>query len=171
MTQCNSAFAGGHISGGHYNPAVSLAVLLRRRVGAREAAAFILTQLVAALAAAALARSLYDSELGASSSPDWRTGLFEGLFTFALGFVVLNVATLPSTEGNSYFGLAIGVTVSAGALVSDGLSIAAFNPAVALSGAATETMDWGGLWIYWLAELLGCAMAALFYCNVARERA
>ncbi|MBZ9605714.1 aquaporin [Phyllobacterium chamaecytisi] len=89
--------------------------------------------------------------------------LAEFLFTFALVYVVLNVATIDATKGNSYFGLAIGFTVLAGAFAVGQVSGAAFNPAVAIGASIRVMLPWSNLWLYIVAELLGGAAAALVF--------
>jgi aquaporin Z len=84
----------------------------------------------------------------------------EFLFTFALAYVVLNVATAKATEGNSFYGLAIGFTVAAGAFAVGGISGGAFNPAVALGVAVIGVLSWSHIWIYLVATFLGGAVAA-----------
>ena len=83
--------------------------------------------------------------------------LAEFLFTFALVYVVLNVATAKGTEGNSFYGLAIGFTVVAGAYAVGSVSGGAFNPAVAVGGSIMNIFAWGNIWIYLVAQLAsGC---------------
>ena len=110
-------YMGGHISGAHYNPAVTLAVLLRGKIPGGEAAAYMIVQLLGAVLAAIAVAVLREEALvvspGAGASP-LQVLLVEIPFAFAVALVVLNVATSPLTEGNSYYGLAIGFTVLAG---------------------------------------------------------
>jgi aquaporin Z len=93
--------------------------------------------------------------------------LVEVLFTFALALVVLNVATDPKTEGNSYYGLAIGFTVFVGAAAGGGISGGAFNPAVGLGPAIVHAVNGGGsiadVWLYLVGPLAGGALAAVVY--------
>ena len=92
--------------------------------------------------------------------------IVEFLFTFALAWVVLNVATARGTEGNSFYGLAIGFTVVAGAFAVGGISGGAFNPAVAVGAMVTGLFDWSNIWIYLLAEFAGGAAAAYAFVYV-----
>ena len=90
----------------------------------------------------------------------------EFLFTFALAWVVLHVATARGTDGNSFYGLAIGFTVVAGAFAVGGISGGAFNPAIALGAMVTGLFEWSNLWIYLLADFLGAAAAAYAFLYV-----
>lgn len=157
-------YAGGHISGGHYNPAVTLGVWVRARCASRDVIFYWVAQLIgAALAAAALNYLKGD----ASAKPMLlKTGpalLAEFLFTFALVYVVLNSATSKDTAGNSYYGLAIGFTVMTGAFAVGSISSAAFNPAVALGISIMGLSAWSNLWIYILANLAGGLCAGLTF--------
>jgi aquaporin Z len=153
-------FAGGHISGGHYNPAVSTAVLLRGRMATIEYVAYLATQFAAAALAGLLVRYVGGHERHALVASAGKMLVVEFLFTFALAWVVLHVATARGTEGNSFYGLAIGFTVLAGALAVGGISGAAFNPAIALGAMVTGLLEWSKIWIYLIADLLGAAVAA-----------
>lgn len=157
-------YAGAHISGGHYNPAVSLAVYLRGKMKLEELWIYWIAQLVAATLAAFLVvylKGAYgDSPLSLDAS---KALIAEFLFTFALCYVVLNVATARETIGNSHFGFAIGFTVLAGAYAVGTISGGAFNPAVALGAAIMNLSHWSGLWIFIVANLLGGVAAAYFF--------
>jgi len=159
-------FATGHISGGHLNPAVTLGVYLRGKIAINDAAIYWVVQLLAGVVAA-LVVGLMKPAMPASAlvgALDVIAALLaEFLFTFALVFVVLNVATANGTEGNSYFGLAIGFTVLVGAYAVGAVSGGAFNPAVALGGSIMKIFSWSNIWIYLLAELLGGAAAAFLF--------
>lgn len=159
-------YAGGHVSGGHFNPAVTLAVLLRGRIGLAEAVPYWISQAVAAVIAALLAKFVIDPK-NQPPALDITGGhligaalLAELLFTFALAWVVLNVATSKDHPNNSFYGLAIGFTVLTGAIAVGGVSGGAFNPAVALGIMTAGISAWKNIWIYWLAEALGAALAA-----------
>ena len=153
-------FAGGHISGGHFNPAVSTAVRLRGRMTNEEFGAYLVTQFAAAVLAGLLVRYVGGRQAQAVVASDGKMLIVEFLFTFALAWVVLNVATARGTEGNSFYGLAIGFTVVAGALAVGGISGGAFNPAIALGAMVTGLFQWSNIWIYPIADFLGAAAAA-----------
>ena len=87
----------------------------------------------------------------------------EFFFTFALVYVVLNVATSKDQPGNQFFGLAIGFTVAVGAFAVGGVSGAAFNPAVAFGAMLMGLLNWGNFYIYLIANVLGAAVAALAF--------
>src|SRR5262245_17075804 len=111
-------YAGGHISGGHYNPAVSLAVFLRGKLPVMDLLSYWGAQIVAALVAAGVARYLVHSPkafVTVTGSDIGKAFVVELLFTFALAYVVLNVATSKDHPNNSFYGLAIGFTVLVGA--------------------------------------------------------
>jgi aquaporin Z len=157
-------YAGGHISGAHYNPAVTLAVFLRRRATAAELVGYPIAQIIGALLAAVTVGWLKgDAGIAPLAPPAGASLLVEFLATFALAFVVLNVATARGTQGNSYFGLAIGGTVMVMAWAVGGISGGAFNPAVAVGITALGLVSVGSLWIYLLANLAGGAAAALLF--------
>lgn len=157
-------FATGHISGGHLNPAVTLGVLLRGKISLNDAVFYWIAQLlagvVAALTVGLMKPALPTTALVNLDGFILAALLAEFFFTFALVFVVLNVATAKGTDGNSFYGWAIGFTVLVGAYAVGGISGGAFNPAVALGGSVMKIFAWGNIWIYLLAELLGGAVAA-----------
>ncbi|MBV8555123.1 MAG: aquaporin, partial [Planctomycetaceae bacterium] len=126
-------YAGGHISGGHYNPAVTLAVWIRGRCSTVDAIAYWVAQMLAGLVAASVVLYMKKQPTVTAMNPDLARALIaEALFTFALAYVVLNVATAKGTAGNSNYGLAIGFTVLTGAFAVGDISGGAFNPAVAV---------------------------------------
>jgi aquaporin Z len=159
-------FAGGHISGGHFNPAVTLAVFLRGRLPAREVGPYMAVQLAAGLAAAGLARFVIDARPGTLSVSGRDVAVAfvaELIFTFALAYVVLNVATSRDHPINSFYGLAIGFTVLAGATAVGGVSGGAFNPAVGVGLCVAGLASWSMIWIYLVATLAGGAAAAFVF--------
>jgi aquaporin Z len=153
-------FAGGHVSGGHFNPAVSTAVFLRQRMAGIEFATYVVAQVVAAVLAGLVVRYVGGREAHAPVASTGKMLVAEFLFTFALAWVVLHVATATGTLGNSFYGLAIGFTVVAGAFAVGGISGGAFNPAVAIGAMVTGLLEWSNIWIYLIAEILGAAVAA-----------
>jgi aquaporin Z len=153
-------FAGGHISGGHFNPAVSTAVFRRGRMTAVEYRGYMVTQFVAAILAGLVVRIVGGHEANGHFAGAGRMLIAEFLFTFALCWVVLNVATARGTEGNSFYGLAIGFTVLVGAFAVGGISGGAFNPAIAVGAMVTGLFKWGNIWIYLIADFLGGLAAA-----------
>lgn len=168
-------YAGGHVSGAHYNPAVSLAVFLRGRLPGRELLAYWAAQLVGALLGTLIGKWLVVGEgpLEIPGAPGHIETLLpiavvELLFTFALTWVVLHVATADDQADNDFFGLAIGFTVTAGALAVGPISGAAFNPAVAVGLSVAGMLSWETIWVYLVAALLGAAAAAYAFRAVSR---
>jgi aquaporin Z len=166
-------FAGGHISGAHYNPAVSTAVLARGKMTVGEYVPYVIAQAVAAIVAALLVRALgYAPNAHAAVAGTGSMLVVEFLFTFGLAWVVLNVATARGTENNSFYGLAIGFTVAAGAFAVGPVSGAAFNPAVALGASLLGLFPWSHIWVYLLAELAaGVVAAGVFLLTQPAEKA
>lgn len=157
-------FAGGHVSGGHFNPAVTLAVWLRGKCAARDVVPYWIAQLAAGAAAALIIVSLLGKPgLGATLYSTKASLVVEFLFTFALCWVVLNTATAKGTAGNSFYGLAIGFTVLAGAVAVGGISGGAFNPAVGLGVFMMGLANFHQFGVYLVAELLGGGAAALAF--------
>jgi aquaporin Z len=163
-------YMGGHISGGHYNPAVSVAALMRGALPSGQFVPYVVSQFLGAIAAGMLTGVLTGDVVSPAPSPDVNillAVLVELLFTFALALVVLNVATSPKTQGNSYYGLAIGFTVFAGVAASANIGGGALNPAV---GAGLGLVDgiMGGaplnhIWVYLVGPTLGGALASAVY--------
>lgn len=157
-------YAGGHLSGGHYNPAVTLGVLVRGRTSTTDMLAYWVAQIVGAVAAVFVVQYLKGEVAVIAPSP--AAGplfLAEFLFTFALVYIVLNVATARATEGNSHYGLAIGFIVMVGAYAVGPISGAAFNPAVAIGVTLLGLSAPANLWIYLASNLLGGAAAGLLF--------
>ncbi len=157
-------YANGHISGAHFNPAVTLALCIRGRCSSREFIPYIIAQVAGALLATLAVKALVGSPAQAASALTVKKALLaEFLFTFALAYVVLNVATAKATSGNSFYGLAIGMTVMAGAFTVGSISGGAFNPAVALAATVMGLAPTDSLWIYLAANFGGGAMAAFAF--------
>jgi aquaporin Z len=158
-------FAGGHVSGGHFNPAVTLAVFLRGKCEAKDVVPYWVAQLAAGLVAALIVTFLFTGK--PAGGPALRgtvpSAIVEFLFTFALAWVVLNTATHKSTAGNSFYGVAIGMTVMTGAVAVGGVSGGAFNPAVGLGVFTMGLESAKQLGIYVVSDLAGATVAALTY--------
>lgn len=161
-------YMGGHISGAHYNPAVSLAVLLRGAMEKSDFVPYLVAQLLGATTASAVVVGLTGSTFAPAPSAGPVPALAaEALMTFALALVVLNVATAESTRGNSYYGLAIGFTVLAGASAVGNFSGGAFNPAVGIGPILVDTISGGDsladVWLYIVGPFAGGATAAAVF--------
>ena len=165
-------FAGGHISGGHFNPAVTLAVTVRGKCTVQDAVPYVIFQIIGAVAAAFAVKYLVGGTATAAevlqkaaAHPVSHGRIFtaELLFTFALAWVVLNVATSKDTANNSFYGLAIGGTVLVGAFTVGAISGGAFNPAVVVGAAIMGLFKWGTTWIHIAANLLGGLSAAIAF--------
>ncbi|MGH9383520.1 MAG: MIP/aquaporin family protein [Vicinamibacterales bacterium] len=157
-------FAGGHVSGAHYNPAVTLGVFLRGRCPAADVVPYWLAQIAGALVASYAAIYLVGNPKGAPMMPAMGPAFFaEFFFTFALVYVVLNVATAKGTSGNSFYGLAIGMTVMTGAFAVGAVSGGAFNPAVAIGAGVMGLIALPSIWIHITANLLAGAVAAMVF--------
>lgn len=157
-------FAGGHISGAHYNPAVTLAVLIRGKISTGDAVAYMASQFVAAVAAAFVAGYFKEMPAVAVQTIDTTKALIaEMIATFALAYVVLNVATAKGTAGNSFYGLAIGFTVFFAGSVMGGYSGGALNPAVALGASVMKAFAWSNIWVYFVGCFAGGALAAIIF--------
>lgn len=157
-------FAGGHISGAHFNPAVTLGVFVRGKCPVGDVIPYWVAQLAAGAVAAVLVNYLHAVKPAiAATHAVVPSILVEFLFTFALAWVVLNVATAKGTAGNSFYGLAIGMTVMTGAVAVGGISGGAFNPAVGLGVVIMGLESLNQFWIYLGADLAGGAVAALAF--------
>jgi len=159
-------FAGAHVSGAHYNPAVTLAVLLRGRIPLKEAVAYVIVQIIGAIAAAFIVQFIMPDKIAetANAMTSTTSGLIaEILGTFALAYVVLNVATAKGTTGNMFYGLSIGFTVLSMAYAFGALSGGAFNPAVAVGISLMHLASWSDFWVYLVGCFGGAALAAIVF--------
>ena len=163
-------YAGGHVSGAHYNPAVTFALWLRGALPAKQVVPYWVAQFVGGTLGVLIAAHITGKLLHVAPGDGvtWVPALLaEFVFSFALSYVVLNVATAKETQGNAYFGLAIGFTVMVGAFAVGGISGGAFNPAVGLSPALLEVIHGHGTtsaaWIYAVGPLAGGTLAAIAF--------
>jgi aquaporin Z len=155
-------YMGGHVSGAHYNPAVTIAVHLRGALPAGDVVPYIAAQLFGAWVAAGVVQLITGDTFAAAPGADYgaiEALIGEVLVTFALVLVILNVATAKATQGNSYYGLAIGFTVLTGAYSVGPVSGGAFNPAVGIGPIIVDALagngGFGNVWIYIVGPVLG----------------
>lgn len=159
-------YAGGHISGAHFNPAVTLAMMIRGKATLKEAVPYWIAQFAGAIVAAVIAGYLFQSEghgLLISGDGIVKALAAEIIGTFALVYVVLNVATTKGTGGNSFYGIAIAGTVFAMAMTIGSFSGGAFNPAVGVGLSVQKTFAWQQIWIYFIGPLAGGTLAAMVF--------
>ena len=164
-------YMGGHVSGAHYNPAVTLAIWMRGRMPTSEVLPYVGVQLAGAVLAAGAVYVVTGDVLQVTPAEETGIGAFfllELLFTFLLALVILNVATAEGTAGNDYYGVAIGLVVLAGALAAGPISGGAFNPAVAVGPILVDVfigpgLSVSGLWVYLVATFAGGALAAVVF--------
>ena len=172
-------YAGGHISGAHYNPAVSLAVLIRGKISAVLMIQYWIAQLLGGLVGALFSHFVTGNNASVVMGPGLNISpatsvLAEALGTFALAYVVLNVATATATAGNSFYGLAIGFTVMSMAVAIGGISGGAFNPAVGIGRNFADELVGAGksisnVWIYVVGPLIGGALAGIVFKTLNTE--
>jgi aquaporin Z len=163
-------YAGGHISGGHYNPAVSLAAMMSGALPKSEFVPYIVAQTAGAIVASLIALVVTGRTIapapGAGGS-DMSSLIVEAVYTFLLAYTVLNVAVSKKTQGNSYFGAAIGMSITVAAYSGGALSGGAFNPAVGLGTTIMHaTMGdgvWSHVWLYIVGPFAGAAVAAIVF--------
>jgi aquaporin Z len=163
-------YMGGHVSGAHYNPAVTLAVWMRGKLPGGDVAPYWIAQLIGAALAALTVLYVTGRTFAAAPGVDvtWDRALaVEALFTFALALVVLNSATARQTEKNSFYGLAIGFTIVVAAFAGGAISGGAFNPAVGIGPMVIDTLmgrgALGNAWLYIVGPFAGAIGAALFF--------
>ena len=158
-------YAGGHISGAHYNPAVTVSIYLRGACEKDEVLPYIFSQVIAAVSAAIVVESLLFPDALSPEVADLGTDavVAELLFTFALAYVILNVATTESTSGNGYYGAAIALVVLAGAITVGSISLASFNPAVTSALIVSGKLALADSWMHFVPQFVGAIMATYVY--------
>lgn len=181
-------YAGGHISGAHYNPAVTIAVWFRGKIGMIEMFFYWGAQIAGAIAAALLVRYIHGTTVleivatfstqanefqsqvlakakvqPATSAPGHIIFVVELIWTAVLAWVVLNTATAKQNAGNSFYGLAIGFTVVVGAISLGGISAGVFNPAVFIGLSVMKLKPITDIFLFWGAQFLGGILAALVF--------
>ena len=158
-------YAGGYISGAHYNPAVTVSIYLRGACEKDEVLPYIVSQVIAAVSAAIVVESLLFPDALSPEIADLGTDAIvaELLFTFALAYVILNVATTESTSGNGYYGAAIALVVLAGAITVGSISLASFNPAVTSALIVSGKLALADSWMHFVPQFVGAIMATYVY--------
>jgi aquaporin Z len=169
VTLMGMVYAGGYISGAHYNPAVSLAIYIRGKLSLPDMFAYWVAQLLGGALAALIALKVFDYAGNAGSVDSVKALIAEILGTFALAYVVLNAATTVRSTGNSKYGLAIGFTVTAMAYTFGPISGGAFNPAVALGASIFGAFEWSNIWIYLAGTFVGGALAGFTFNFIKHE--
>jgi aquaporin Z len=167
-------YMGGYISGAHYNPAVTLAIFLQKKILRRQAGIYMLVQLAAAIVAAAVFQAVHGGKMTVGPANDAgfiAALLVEIIFTFALVSVVLHTAVSQRVKDNNYYGLAIGLVLIAGVLAGGHISGAAYNPAV---GLGPNLYDLGSLsdhvsntWLYLIGPFAGGLLASWVFSSTA----
>lgn len=163
-------FMGGYISGAHYNPAITLGILLQKKIKGNQALWYMVIQLIAAICAAAVYQTVHGGKMLVSPGPGVGFGaalIVEAIFTFALVSVVLHTAVSKKTKGNHYYGVAIGFVLMAAVYAGGHISGGAFNPAV---GIGPNLYNWNVLssnfsyfWLYLIGPFLGATVASIVY--------
>ena len=167
-------YAGGYISGAHYNPAVTLAIYLRGKIEADEAVKYTAVQVLGATTGAVVYSLIQRSAFvpfPAGLTNSVSVFMVEALFTCSLAFTVLQVATSGKTKGNQYYGLAISAVLVAGIFAGGAISGGVYNPAVLLGSVLTDlsniSANFSNLIIYLVAQTAGAALAAFLYKKTA----
>ena len=160
-------YAGGHISGAHYNPAVTVSIYLRGACDKDEVLPYIASQVIAAVSAALVVENFFLPNPNLTSPVAAELGneavVAELLFTFALAYVILNVATTESTSGNGYYGAAIALVVLAGAITVGSISLASFNPAVTSALIVSGKLTLADSWMHFVPQFVGAVLATYVY--------
>jgi len=158
-------YAGGHISGAHYNPAVTVSIYLRGACDKDEVLPYIASQIIAAVSAALVVERLLLPDALSPEMADLGTEAIvaELLFTFALAYVILNVATTESTSDNGYYGAAIAFVVLAGAITVGSISLASFNPAVTSALIVSGKVSLADSWMHFIPQFIGAVLATYVY--------
>ena len=160
----------GYLSGAQFNPAISLAIYLRGRINLKEMGFYWIAQILGAVAAAMMTAVLISAKppVGLiASTPQFFSMvpalIAEVLGSFALTWVILTVATSKALDGNNFYGLAIGFTVTALMYTLGSVSGSAFNPVVAIASCIAHLSTWNNLWIYMVGGLGGAVLATMAF--------
>ena len=162
-------YMGRHISGAHYNPAVTLAMLLDKQMSAKEAGFYIIAQLLAAIFASAVVLWMAGATFALAPNSEYLGAapyVAEILGSFALVLVIFNVEISKETKGNSFYGLAIGFVFFAAVSMLGGISGGAFNPAVGIGPWFLDMIEGEGvspILIYIIAPIIGGLIAKVVF--------
>ena len=164
-------YAVGHISGAHFNPAVTVAVWLRGACEKSDVVPYISVQALAGVLAAIVSQEILLAEPSVTAIDMDATNALaaEFLYTFALVYVILNVATSDATQGNGYYGAAISFVVLAGALTVGGISWGSFNPAVSGALLVSGAIELSDLWIHLVPQFLAGVLAVQAFNSSLQE--
>jgi len=164
-------YAAGHISGAHFNPAVTVAVWLRGACEKSDVVPYISVQALAGVLAAIVSQEILLAETSVTAIDMDATNAIaaEFLYTFALVYVILNVATSEATQGNGYYGAAISFVVLAGALTVGGISGGSFNPAVSGALLVSGAIELSDLWIHLVPQFLAGVLAVQAFNSSLQE--
>jgi MIP family channel proteins len=169
----------GHVSGGHFNPAITIGAWITQKIKSAHAVAYIITQLAGASLGALILRAslpklvLTQSKYGV---PEVRTGISNGqavliefVLTFFLVWVVFATAIDPEGAFNKVAGLAIGFVITMDILMGGFFTGAAMNPARHF-GPALLGGGWASWWVYWVGPIAGAIVAAALYDGLIIKR-
>ena len=184
LTVLTGVYALGHVSGGHFNPAVSVGLLVAKRFPSKDLLAYVIAQVVGAIAAAAVLYIIASgipsfstqsgfaaNGYGDHSPQGYNLGaalVCEVVTTFMFLMVILGATDARAPKG--FAGLAIGLALTLVHLISVPVTNASVNPARS-TGPALFVGGWAlaQLWLFWVAPLVGAALAGLVYPAVAGE--
>ncbi|HEX2030509.1 MAG TPA: MIP family channel protein [Actinomycetota bacterium] len=180
LTIATMVTAVGHVSGGHFNPAVTVGAWVTRRIGTGEGAAYVLTQLAGGAAGALVLRLAVPAEaweparlgatLVAEGLSDAQAITIEAVLTFFLVWMVFATAVDPEGAFGKIAGLAIGLVIAMDIMMGGPFTGASMNPARSF-GPALVAGEWTGLWVYFIGPVLGGTVAALLYdLGIIRQR-
>lgn len=164
-------YAVGHISGAHFNPAVTVAVWLRGACEKSDVVPYISVQALAGVLAAIVSQEILIAKTSVTAIDMDATNALaaEFLYTFALVYVILNVATSDATQGNGYYGAAISFVVLAGALTVGEISGGSFNPAVSGALLVSGAIELSDLWIHLVPQFLAGVLAVQAFNSSLQE--
>lgn len=174
MVLAGLTYAGWHVSNAHYNPAVTLAVLMSGKIDRTDALYYVIAQVAGSLAAALFGVFLLNSGGAATIATHVsKNGLCalvaEFLGAFALVYVILHVMYTRNETSIAHYGIAVGSVLTAMTWSLGSISGGVFNPALAFGASITGMYEWSDFWLYVIGALLGAAAAASAYQVLTRK--